>query len=219
MVLKVKNRLFGLLFCQYICITMSKAEQTRQTIIEKAAVIFNEKGIAGTSIDDVLKASDVAKGCLYGHFENKEELAYASVDYMLGKIRARREAVFSKHSSAIDKIYAYLEVQRNPLNTLLQGGCPVVNLSVESDDTNPVIKKKLKALYESGFKAFTQVLQDGIDAGELSDELNAQEFATKLYAAVQGGILISRVMNTAKPMHSVIQSLKDELEGYRIVKP
>ncbi|SIO41804.1 TetR/AcrR family transcriptional regulator [Chitinophaga niabensis] len=197
---------------------MSKAEQTRQSIIEKAAVIFNEKGIAGTSIDDVLKAADVAKGCLYGHFESKEDLAYASVDYMLAKIRARREAVFSKHKGAVEKIYAYLEVQRNPLNTLLQGGCPVVNLSVESDDTNPVIRKKLKALYESGFKAFTQILQDGIDAGELSDRLNAEEFATKMYASVQGGILISRTMNTAKPMHLVIQSLKAELEGYRVVK-
>ncbi|WP_343305149.1 TetR/AcrR family transcriptional regulator [Chitinophaga niabensis] len=197
---------------------MSKAEQTRQSIIEKAAVIFNEKGIAGTSIDDVLKATDVAKGCLYGHFKSKEELAYASVDYMLGKVRARREAVFLKHKGAVKKIHAYLEVQRNPLNTLLQGGCPIVNLSAESDDTNPVIKKKLKALYESGFKAFTEVLQGGIDTGELSDKLNAEEFATKMYAAVQGGILISRTMNTAKPMHLVIQSLKDELEGYRVVK-
>lgn len=196
---------------------MSKAEQTRQSIIEKAAVIFNEKGIAGTSIDDVLKASDVAKGCLYGHFESKEELAYASVDYMLGKIKARREKVLGQHTTSIEKINAYLDVQRNPLNTLLQGGCPVVNLSVESDDTNPVIKKKLKALYESGFNTFTKVLQDGIDAGELSDKLNAAEFATKMYAAVQGGILISRIMNTAKPMHAVIQSLKDELEGYRVV--
>lgn len=197
---------------------MSKAEQTRQSIIETAAVIFNEKGIAGTSIDDVLKAADVAKGCLYGHFENKEALAYASVDYMLDKIRARRVAVFAKHKGAIEKIHAYLEVQRNPLNTLLQGGCPVVNLSVESDDTNPVIKKKLKALYEGGFKAFTEVLQDGIDTGELSDKLNAAEFATKLYAAVQGGIMISRIMNTAKPMHLVIQSLKDELAAYSLQK-
>lgn len=197
---------------------MSKAEQTRQFIIEKAAVIFNEKGIAGTSIDDVLKATDVAKGCLYGHFESKEELAYASVDYMLEKIRARREAVFAKHTTAIDKIYAYLEVQRNPLNTLLQGGCPVVNLSVESDDTNPVIKKKIKAMYEYGFKTFTKVLQDGIDAGELSDKLRAEEFVAKMYAAVQGGIVISRIMSNAKPMHLVIQSLKDELGTYRLSK-
>lgn len=193
---------------------MSKAEQTRQFIIEKAAVIFNEKGIAGTSIDDVLKASDVAKGCLYGHFESKEELAYASVDYMLGRIVARREAVLAKHTTAIEKIYAYLEVQRNPLNTLLQGGCPVINLSVESDDTNPVIKKKIKAMYDSGFKTFTKVLQDGIDAGELSDKLNAEGFATKMYAAVQGTIVICRIMNTAKPMQLVIQSLREELGAY-----
>jgi TetR/AcrR family transcriptional regulator, transcriptional repressor for nem operon len=37
-----------------------------------------------------------------------------------------------------------------------------------------------------------------------------------MYAAVQGGILISRIMNTNKPMQLVIQSLKDELAGYRL---
>ena len=41
-------------------ISMSKAEKTKQMIIEQAAVIFNEKGVAGTSIDDILKASKVA---------------------------------------------------------------------------------------------------------------------------------------------------------------
>lgn len=197
---------------------MSKAEQTRQFIIEKAAVIFNERGIAGTSIDDVLKAADVAKGCLYGHFESKEELAYASVDYMLGKIVARREAVLAKHTSAIDKIHAYLEEKRNPLNTLLQGGCPVINFSVESDDTNPVIKKKIKAMYESGFKTFTKVLQDGVDTGELSDKLIPEEFAAKMYAAVQGAIVVCRIMHNTKPMQLVIQSLKDELDTYRSLK-
>jgi len=46
----------------------TKAERTRQFIIEQAAPLFNERGVAGVSIDDVLKVTRVAKGCLYGHF-------------------------------------------------------------------------------------------------------------------------------------------------------
>ncbi|RZK05397.1 MAG: TetR/AcrR family transcriptional regulator, partial [Flavobacterium sp.] len=45
---------------------MSKSEQTKQFIIEKAAPIFNKKGFAGTSMNDILEATGLAKGGVYG---------------------------------------------------------------------------------------------------------------------------------------------------------
>ena len=62
---------------------MTKAEKTRQFIIEQTAPIFNTKGVAATSINDIMEATKLAKGSLYVHFENKEELSYYAVDYNL----------------------------------------------------------------------------------------------------------------------------------------
>ncbi len=62
---------------------MSKAERTRQFIIEQAAPIFNTKGIAGTAMSDIMSATKMAKGGLYGNFESKEDLANAIVDHNL----------------------------------------------------------------------------------------------------------------------------------------
>ena len=56
-------------------IMLTKAERTKQFILETAAPIFNQKGISGANIDDVLSATKLTKGCLYGHFESKEDLA------------------------------------------------------------------------------------------------------------------------------------------------
>jgi TetR/AcrR family transcriptional repressor of nem operon len=47
---------------------MSKGENTRQFIIEKAALIMNQKGIAGTSISDIMEATKLAKGGIYRRF-------------------------------------------------------------------------------------------------------------------------------------------------------
>ena len=49
---------------------MTKAEKTKQLILEKAGPIYNAKGVNGTAIDDVLDAAKITKGCLYSHFEN-----------------------------------------------------------------------------------------------------------------------------------------------------
>ncbi len=48
--------------------TMTKAEKTKQFILEKAAVLFNQNGYAGTSMDDIMKATGLSKGALYGNF-------------------------------------------------------------------------------------------------------------------------------------------------------
>ena len=65
-----------------------KAERTKQFIIEQSAPIFNAKGIAGTTIDDILAATKMAKGGIYGNFENKEAISIASVDFLFGKMQA-----------------------------------------------------------------------------------------------------------------------------------
>ncbi|MBD1385922.1 TetR/AcrR family transcriptional regulator [Mucilaginibacter rigui] len=195
---------------------MSKAEQTRQTIIEKASVIFNEKGIAGTSIDDVLKAAKVAKGCLYGHFASKEDLSYACVDYMLTRISERRNNALDKEKTAKAKIFAFMDNNKNPLLSYIDGGCPIVNLSAESDDTNPVIKKKVRKLITTAIKLFTDILHDGIAKNEFSDCLKPEEFALKMFMSIEGANAICRVINSAKPMQQLIHSLKAELDSYSL---
>ena len=193
---------------------MPRPETTRQILIEKAAVMFNEKGIAGTAVDDILKSSKVAKASLYGHFPGKAELSYATVDYMLGKIVEKRNAAIAQGKTAKDKIFAFMQFAKNPINSIIDGGCPVINLSVESDDTNPVIKKKVRTMIENSFKLFTAILQEGIDSGELSPRLSPEEFAQRMFISIEGANAICRVLGSVKPMHVIIKGFRTELESY-----
>lgn len=195
---------------------MSRPENTRQLLIEKAAVMFNERGIAGTSIDEILKGSKVAKGSLYGHFPGKAELSYATVDYMLTTLVKKRTAALSAAKTSKDKIYAYLQFVKNPINSIFEGGCPIVNFSVESDDTNPVIRKKVRTMVENTLQLFSGILQEGIDSGEFSDKLNPQGYAQRMFISIEGANAICRVLGSVKPMQVIIKGLKAELESYCI---
>ncbi|MDR3681189.1 MAG: TetR/AcrR family transcriptional regulator [Flavipsychrobacter sp.] len=197
---------------------MTKAERTRQMIIEQAAPIFNEKGIAGTSIDDVLKAAHVAKGCLYGHFDSKEALSLATVDYMLLKMGDATAFSMQHHTTAKSKLLAFMDLYKDPLNSIFRGGCPIMNFSTEADDTNPCIQQKMQSFIGDATEQFIAIVKEGIANGEFSTTLNAEGFATKMFAAIEGGNMICRVMKSSQPMQTIIKSLKEELNTYCTLK-
>ncbi|MDQ1150316.1 AcrR family transcriptional regulator [Sphingobacterium zeae] len=106
---------------------LTKAEKTKQFILETASPLYNEKGISGVSIDDVLEATKLTKGCLYGHFNGKEDLSEQVVDYFLKKITERVASIVSKGKTAKEKIFLYLDFYKNPIDTYIAGGCPIFN--------------------------------------------------------------------------------------------
>ncbi|SHN33136.1 transcriptional regulator, TetR family [Chitinophaga sp. CF418] len=195
---------------------LSKAERTKQFILETAAPIFNQKGISGASIDDVLDAAKVTKGCLYGHFESKEDLSLQVIDFLLENNSNKILAAISKGKTAKAKVFAFLDFYKDPLNTHMAGGCPLFNAAVESDDNFPEVKKRVATALRQGHELFTRILQQGIDSGEFSDQLDPAAYAFKTTAAVEGALVLCRAMNTAKPMYGLIKGLKAELESYTL---
>src|SRR5215467_14433038 len=51
-----------------------EAAETRARIIRKASKEFNQHGIAGTGLADVMKSAGLTHGGFYKHFQSKDEL-------------------------------------------------------------------------------------------------------------------------------------------------
>jgi len=195
---------------------MTKAERTKQFILETAATIYNEKGLAGTGVDDILAATQLTKGCLYSHFENKEDLTLQVADYLLQKTCDGMKRLLGSSGTVKERIFAYLDFYKVPLRPPIQGGCPMFNMAVESDDNLPVIKQKVSEAFIKAQKFLTGLLAEGIRKKEFNASLDAEAFSFKVLAATEGGTVICRSMNTNKPMQGLIKSLKEELERYSL---
>ncbi|MEO6282934.1 MAG: TetR/AcrR family transcriptional regulator [Dyadobacter sp.] len=191
---------------------MSKAERTRQFIIEQSAPIFNTKGLAATAMSDVMEVTKMAKGGLYGHFESKEALSHAVVDYNLSKLISKvGQAVGGAHT-AKDKLFAFLDVFATPMQFPVEGGCPMLNFGTEADDTNPMIKKKVRETILSAQKRIVGIIEAGIASGELKASFDARTFSIKVMTMVEGGTLIGRVLETNSQMKVIVDMLKKEIE-------
>src|SRR5437762_11972667 len=69
---------------------------TREAILEAASRLIHVHGYNHTSLDDVLRESDVGKGNFYYHFKSKEELGYAILDQIIASfLAATLEPCFS----------------------------------------------------------------------------------------------------------------------------
>lgn len=55
-------------------------EATRWALLESAEALFVERGYAGTSVEDVVRAARLTSGALYHHFRGKRELFEAVFD-------------------------------------------------------------------------------------------------------------------------------------------
>lgn len=200
---------------------MGKADRTKQRIIEDAAPLFNKKGVAGTSVDDVLEVAGIGKRTFYKYFESKEMLSYQVTDYLLEKLKQKIEHALGS-GSAKDRLLSYMEVYRYAYpedaahSCYIDGGCPILNFGVEADDTNTNILENVDKTIRSILDLLEKTIRKGIDDDEFSDDFDASQFSAKLFTQIEGATMTSRVMRNNAYMEMVINMLRSEIESYQI---
>ena len=191
---------------------MTKAERTRRLIIEKAAPIFNKKGIAGTAISDIMKATKLAKGGVYGNFSSKDEICLESFDYLNQSIAAAIDQTIEDQTGAKDKLFALLDFYRDRLFNSNRGGCPILNFGTEADDTHPVIKQKVKDAIIVSQNRIAKMVQEGKISGEFKRTFDADAFAIRMFTLIEGAIMISRIQGNDKQIKLITDMLKAEIQ-------
>ncbi|MBB3838441.1 AcrR family transcriptional regulator [Runella defluvii] len=197
--------------------TLSKAERTRQFIIEKTAPIFNEKGYAGTSINDLIQATGLTKGSIYGNFENKDEVALAVFDYNHTKVNDYIKEKLMATENSIERLLVYPAIYRNYLKIpFLRAGCPILNTATEADDTHPLLKEKVTNALSFWKVSVENQVKRGINRGEIKPDTDPTEIAVILISLIEGAFMQAKVTDSLTELkiamnflEKIIVSLKD----------
>lgn len=174
---------------------MTKGAHTRQMIVEKSAELFNVHGYDGTSLSDIMKATQLKKGGIYNHFRNKDEIALASFDYAFSRVLYRfRERLDQDHTS-LEKLFSIIDVFESFFrDPVLRGGCPVANTAIDSTDHHPELKAKAVNAVKTLHSYVEIKVKEGIEKGEFNSEVNPNEVATLLLSTLEGAIMMARVL-------------------------
>lgn len=194
----------------------SKAERTRQFIIEKTAPIFNTKGFSGTSLSDLTSATGLTKGSIYGNFENKDEVALAAFDFNFGRVNDHIKSKILQHENAIERLLVYPRVYRNFLKIpFLQSGCPILNTATEADDTHPSLRNKTKEALAYWRRSIENQVKRGIARKEIKPATNPSSIAVVIMSMVEGAIMQAKVTGHSKDLNLAMDFLEKILSDIK----
>lgn len=192
---------------------MSKAEQTRQFIIEKTAPIFNKKGYFATSLSDITTATGLTKGSIYGNFKDKDDLATHVYTYQSRKISEAVNQHIIQQKTSLKKLLSFLDFYKdNFKNIAASGGCPMMNAAVEADDSLSFLTPKVRRSFDLWRQRLILILEEGVASGEFKQHISAENYAITFMAMVEGGILLSKISGRGKDLAIVLDKMKEMVD-------
>ena len=195
----------------------AKGTQTRQNIIAEALQLFCVKGYYNTSINDILEATGLTKGGLYGHFASKEDLWYAVYDQALS---IWRKVVFQGIRSGDEPLECILTLIENDLEAKLGahvfgGGCFFHSMLVELSGQSEAMSSHLMQGFNQLAGLLCSWLEQAGQQGLLKENLNFNEIANHIIVSLNGAAALyasgrnqAVLDQTASQLHFYIQQLK-----------
>ena len=182
-----------------------RGRASRERIVERAAELFAARGVAATSVDEVLAAAGAGKGQFYHYFRGRDELAAAAVGHRCAQVVAGLTQALGEVSSlagleqTLAGFVAGFEQQGMP-------GCPIGTLSTEVAGRNEEARKQAAA----GFDAWERLLAGALERirqrGELRPEAAPAVLATGLLASIEGGMVLSQARQDMTSLRVAVEA-------------
>jgi len=191
-----------------------KGHATRDRIMAEAARLMFERGVAGTSVEDVKTAAGVSSSQLYHYFADKQALVRAVIAHQTDAVLEAQQPLLGSLDS-LEALRAWrdlaIEFQRRH-----HPGCPIGSLAGELAKTNPDARADLAA----GFGRWESAIGDGLRAmrerGELHPSADPDRLALALLAALQGGLLLTHTRRDTAPLEAALDAMLDRIASLAV---
>jgi TetR/AcrR family transcriptional repressor of nem operon len=177
-----------------------RGRATRQRILQAATHLISERGVAGTSLDDVRALAQASKSQLYLYFPDREsllrEVAECTCDTV---IETQAQALSGFDSIAgikryLDTTVALQAEQDQPC------GCPIASLAGQLADHD----EQARLILADGMDRWEQGLREGLETmlsrGELKANADPAALANQSLVILQGGLLLTQLRRDVAQM-------------------
>jgi AcrR family transcriptional regulator len=168
-----------------------RGRASRERIVERAAELFAEHGIAATSLDEVLAAAAAGKGQFYHYFRGRDELVEAAVGLRCAQVLAGLTQALGSVSSLAELEQALAGFAAG-FEQMGLPGCPIGTLAAEVAGCNEGARLQAAAGFDAWERLFADALARMRDRGELRADARPGLLATAMLASIEGGMVLSQ---------------------------
>jgi len=196
---------------------VSKSERTKAFIIETVAPIFNRSGFSAMSLSKITAATGLTKGAIYGHFENKEELAIESFKFSVRKVLKDLNKTVNKGETPLEMLKNIAVFYEDYYEYNKQfGGCPILNIGVDANNQNKVITQLVQSYNHRILERFSQLIEKAKETNEIKKSIDSMLYAKRFFYMIEGAVYMTHIMKDdsyLKDVSTVLQQIiKQELQ-------
>ena len=194
----------------------AKGRATRRRIVEAAADLMVERGVAAVSLDEVGRVASTSKSQMYHYFTSKDALVAAVVGCVRDRILTFQGDLLMTVRS-VDDLQRWADsivaLQRRAPQW---SGCPLGTLA--SELTGEAGDGRLDIL--EAFGSWQLLLHDALqrlrDSGRLRADADPQRLAIATLASLEGGLLLSRALQDGAPLAVALDAAIGHLRTFAV---
>lgn len=171
-------------------------QTNREYVVATAAELFLRRGIANTSMDDVVRESGVAKSNIYYHFKSKDSLLAAVVDHQVQIFeKTVVEPVLKAPSpTVIEGLKRYVTSLAAELSGRdCVGGCPFITLAIQAAGTSLAVRERITRFFTDQTIRLAALIDHGIRQGEVRPDLDPSAVAGLILSAIEGSLFLAEL--------------------------
>jgi len=192
-----------------------KGLATRARIVDVAARLMFERGVANTSIDQVRRSAKVGGSQISHYFRDKRDLTRHVV-------AARRNDVQAFHTQprldaldSLDALQAWADACVADIDGVYRvGGCVYGSLAGELVEADDEIHDDLSAGYDEWIELFRAGLTAMRRRGDLRPDADPRHLAVSLVVTHQGGAMLTYATGDAEPLRLAVNAAVDYVRSF-----
>ena len=182
-----------------------KGAATRERIVASSADLVLARGIGGTTLDDIRAGTATSKGQLFHYFPGgKAELVGAIASFQGERVLDAQRP----YLDALDSWSAWEGWRRAVLDhygSQAHWGCPISALAREVIG-NDLERAADLAAYMDRWLGYLQAgLERMRSKGMLRPDADPEKLALSVFAALQGGLLLTQTMHSLEPLDAALE--------------
>lgn len=183
-------------------------EFTREQVLDKAMQAFWDRGYQGTSMTDLVAATNLNPGSIYAAFQSKEGLFLAVLDHYGARSAERLRSALAEAKSPLQGIRHYFrQLGDDVAKAKGQGSCLLVNTVLELSRQNANVQERVNHHLKIIEELFRQALKQAQADGELSSDKDPAELSAFLMSNIWGLRVLAGTAPSASRTRAVVKQV------------
>ncbi|HEX6207830.1 MAG TPA: TetR/AcrR family transcriptional regulator [Actinomycetota bacterium] len=161
-----------------------RGEETRRRILTEAAAAFAERGYAGTSMNELVRAPGLTKGAFYFHFDSQEDLALEVFRWKHEEWQAMVAEAIEEGARAVDQLVAVMGAVTDCVDA--DPSARSLGRLAGELSGDPRLASVLDVQFKSWVEFSTELLRRGQEEGDVRHDLDPREVSEVVVAGFIG---------------------------------